>query len=157
MIWAWSKSQTQNAYSRQTAQRLASIQYGLSSCKESLGTIPPFCIITCVPHLVFMHLTVHIGPQLLDSFVNNVWESCGSYGISLVVLLTWKPCYIQEIHRVDHLRDIVCLKGKDLVRAYVSGCLHGTLLVELRLIDNDGNELSDWFAEETTVGVRWLA
>ena len=55
---------------------------------------------------------------------------------------------------MDHLRDIVCLKGKDLVRAYVSGCLHGTLLVELRLIDNDGNELSDWFAEETTVGVR---
>lgn len=43
--------ETQNAYSRQTAQRLTSIQCDLSSCKESFGTIAPFCIITFVPHL----------------------------------------------------------------------------------------------------------
>lgn len=31
---------------QQTAQRLTSIQYGLSNCRESKGTIPPFCIVT---------------------------------------------------------------------------------------------------------------
>lgn len=75
---------------QQTAQRLTSIQYGLSNCRESKGTIPPFLYCHKSPQVsiqcslfmkpdgwfnnnldpVFIHLTVHIGPQLFDSLVH---------------------------------------------------------------------------------------
>ena len=91
--------ETQNAYSRQTAQRLTSIQCDLSSCKESFWYNPPIlyyhicppssiqCSLFIKPNgcfnvvdLVFMHLTVHITviARFACSRRNKVREPCGS-------------------------------------------------------------------------------